>query len=143
MEEMKKNKSMEFAFTNKRLYMNLVLGILWLGIGISYFFEDDTKLKHKPYIVSILGITYLLLFLYEFKQKYFEITKDKIKIKSIPSKEIDLNEVTEVKYYADDYTFKTPSKSLKIVKSQINKKQLPEFENFFNDLQNNLKKNVV
>ena len=143
MEKIKKNKSLEFAFTNKRLYMNLVLGILWLGIGISYFFEDDTKLKYKPYIVTILGITYLLLFLYEFKQKYFEITKDKIKIKSIPSKEIDLNEVTEVKYYADDYTFKTPSKSLKILKSQINKKQLPEFENFFNDLQNNLKKNVV
>ena len=143
MEKIKKNKSLEFAFTNKRLYMNLVLVILWLGIGISYFFEDDTKLKYKPYIVTILGITYLLLFLYEFKQKYFEITKDKIKIKSIPSKEINLNEVTEVKYYADDYTFKTPSKSLKILKSQINKKQLPEFENFFNDLQNNLKKNVV
>jgi hypothetical protein len=140
---MEKNKILEFAFTNKRLYTNLILGILWLGVGISYFIEQDEKLKYKPYLVSILGIAYILLFAYEFKQKYFEITADKIKIKSIPSKEINLNELTELKYYADDYTFKTPNKSLKIVKSQINKKQLPEFENFFNNLKNNLKKNVV
>ncbi|WHF52123.1 hypothetical protein QGN23_02330 [Chryseobacterium gotjawalense] len=140
---MEKNRTFEFAFSNKRLFTNLVLGILWLGIGISYFFEQDDKLRYKPYVVSVLGILYISLFLFEFKQKYFEITKDKIKIKSIPSKEINLNEVTEVKYYADDYTFKTPIKSLKIVKSQINKKQLPEFENFFNNLNSELKKNAV
>ncbi|MDY3520897.1 hypothetical protein PG614_10465 [Riemerella anatipestifer] len=140
---MEKNKILEFAFTNKRLYMNLILGILWLGIGISYFIEQDDKIKYKPYVVLILGIAYILLSLYEFKQKYFIITVDKIKINSIPSKEINLNELTELKYYGDDYTFKTPKKSLKIVKSQINKKQISEFENFFNNLQNKLKENVV
>lgn len=123
--------------------MNLILGILWLGIGISYFYEQNDQLKYKPYFVLTLGILYILLFVYDFKQKYFEIMKDKIKIKTIPSKEINLKELTEVKYYADDYIFKTPNKTLKIVKSQINKKQLPEFENFFANLQNELKKNVV
>lgn len=140
---MEKNKILEFAFSNRRLYMNLILGILWLGIGISYFFEQDEKLKYKPYFVTILGILYIVLFLYDYTQKYFEITKDKIKINSIPSKEINLNEVIEVKYYADDYTFKTSNRSLKIVKSQINKKQLPEFENFFTELQSKIKKNVI
>ena len=140
---MENNKILKFAFANKRLYMNLILGILWLGIGISYFIEQDDKLKYKPYVVTILGIAYLLYFIYDFKQKYFEITKEEIRIKTIPSKEINLNELIEVKYNADCFTFKTPNKSIKIVKSQINKKQLPEFENFFTNLQDKINKNVV
>ena len=122
---MENNKILKFAFANKRLYMNLILGILWLGIGISYFIEQDDKLKYKPYVVTILGIAYLLYFIYDFKQKYFEITKDKIRIKTIPSKEINLNELIEVKYNADCFTFKTRNKSIKILNSYINKKQLP------------------
>lgn len=125
---------MKFSYSKKRLYLNLGLGILWLGIGISYIFEQDDNLKFKPYIISILGIIYILFFIFEFRQKYFEITEDKIKIKSILGKEINLNELTEANYYADDFTFKSLNKSLKIKKSQIDKHQLPEFENFFNNI---------
>ena len=133
---------MQFSYSNKRLYINLILGILWIGIGLSYFFENE-KIRWNAYATLILGIVYITMFLYEYTQKYFEITKEKIIIKSIPNKEISLNEITEVKYYADDFTFRSPKKTLKIVKSQINKKQLTEFENFFNNLNTELKKNVV
>lgn len=132
----------KFSYSNKRLYVNLSLGILWMIIGLSYFFTNE-EIKWNVYATLILAIFYITMFLYEYIQKYFEVTKDKIIINSIPNKEININEITEVKYYANDYTFKTPNKYLKIVKSQINKKQLPEFENFFNNLQNKLKENVV
>ena len=133
---------MKFSYSNKRLYINLVLGILWTIIGTSYFFDKE-NMRWNHYLFIVLGMLYLTMFGYEYSKKYFEISNDKIKLFTIPNKEINLSEIKEVKYYADDYTFKTPKKSLKIVKSQINKKQLPEFENFFNNLQNNLKKNVV
>ncbi|ROI10334.1 hypothetical protein EGI11_00015 [Chryseobacterium sp. H3056] len=133
---------MQFSYSNKRLYINLILGILWIGIGLSYFFENE-KIRWNAYATLILGIVYITMFLYEYTQKYFEITKEKIIIKSIPNKEISLNQITEVKYYADDFTFRSPKKTLKIVKSQINKKQLTAFENFFNNLNTELKKNVV
>ncbi|WP_313032262.1 hypothetical protein [Soonwooa sp.] len=133
---------MKFSYSNKRLYINLVLGILWTIIGTSYFFDKE-NMRWNHYLFIVLGMLYLTMFGYEYSKKYFEISNDKIKLFTIPNKEINLSEIKEVKYYADDYTFKTPKKSLKIVKSQINKKQLPEFENFFNDLQNKLKKNVV
>ena len=133
---------MKFSYSNKRLYINLVLGILWTIIGTSYFFDKE-NIRWNHYLFIVLGMLYLTMFGYEYSKKYFEISNDKIKLFTIPNKEINLSEIKEVKYYADDYTFKTPKKSLKIVKSQINKKQLPEFENFFNDLQNKLKKNVV
>lgn len=130
---------MKFSYSNKRLFLNLILGIIWLGIGISYFFEKNAEIKYKPYFLIILGLLYILLFSYDFYKKYFEISKESIKINSIPTKEINLNELIEVKYYADDFIFRTPNKSIKIVKSQINQKQLPEFENFFNNLQKELK----
>ena len=133
---------MKFSYSNKRLYINLVLGILWTIIGTSYFFDKE-NIRWNHYLFIVLGMLYLTMFGYEYSKKYFEISNDKIKLFTIPNKEINLSEIKEVKYYADDYTFKTPKKSLKIVKSQINKKQLPEFENFFNNLKNNLKKNVV
>ena len=133
---------MKFSYSNKRLYINLVLGILWTIIGTSYFFDKE-NMRWNHYLFIVLGMLYLTMFGYEYSKKYFEISNDKIKLFTIPNKEINLSEIKEVKYYADNYTFKTPKKSLKIVKSQINKKQLPEFENFFNDLQNKLKKNVV
>ncbi|WP_154662291.1 hypothetical protein ACF3NR_09700 [Vaginella massiliensis] len=91
-------------------------------------------------LFSILGIAYLLIFAYEYQQKYFEFTDDKIKLYTIPKKEIKINEITEAKYFAEDYVFKTPNQSLTIVKSQLNKKQLPEFESFFNGLKDTLKK---
>ena len=137
------NQTMEFTFSNKRLYQNLVFGILWLGIGISYFFEQDAKWKYKPYFILAVGVLYIILFVFEFKSKYFKITSDRIIINSIPSKQIDLRELTEVKYFSNDYTFKTANKNLKIVKSQINQKQLPKFEYFFDNLKSSLKKNVV
>lgn len=133
---------MKFSYSDKRLYINLVLGILWTIIGASYLFDEE-NLRWNHYLFIVLGMLYLTMFGYEYSKKYFEISNEKIKLFTIPNKEINLSEIKEVKYYADDYTFKTPKKSLKIVKSQINKKQLPEFENFFNKLQNELKKNVV
>ncbi|OWK73477.1 hypothetical protein CBW16_08155 [Flavobacteriaceae bacterium JJC] len=135
-------KFMKFSYANKRLYLNLVLGILWTIIGSSYFFEKE-NMKWNHYLFIVLGLLYLMMFAYEYLNKYFEITNEKIKLFSIPQKEIKISDIEEVKYYADEYTFKTENKSLKIVKSQVNKTQLSELENFFTNLQTELKKNAV
>lgn len=133
---------MKYSYTNKRLYLNFILGLLWTIIGTSYFFDKE-NMKWNHYLFIVFGVLYLVMFAYEYSNKYFEIQNGKIRLFSIPKKEITINEIKEVKYYADDYTFKTENKKLKIVKSQINKKQLPEFENFFKNLQTEIKKNVV
>ena len=133
---------MKYSYTNKRRYVNLVLGILWTFIGSSYFFDTE-KMRWNHYLFIVLGILYLTMFTYEYSNKYFEIQNGKIKLYSIPKIEIKINEIKEAKYYADDYTFITENKKLKIVKSQINKEQLPEFENFFKNLQIEINKNVV
>ena len=133
---------MKISYSKKRLYANLILGILWTILGVSYFIANE-KIKWYAYATLILGVVYIAMFLFDYSQKYIEITKEKIKVNSIPNKEIELKEITEVKYYADEYTFKTPNKSLKINKSLMNKNQFNEFDNFFHNLSNELKKNLL
>jgi len=133
---------MKFSYSNSRLFLNLVMGILWTFIGTSYFF-DEANMRWNHYLFIIIGLLYLAMFTYEYSSKYFEINDRKIKLFSFPTEEIMVSEINEVKYYAGDYTFKTADKTIKIVKSQINKKQLFEFEDFYNNLSKELKKNVV
>lgn len=128
---------MKIAYTNKRLLINLFLGLMWFGIGISYFLDNERG-KWYPYFVIALGTVYISLFLFEYFKEYVEITNDTIKINSLPTKEIQIREINAVTYFADDYIFKTPDKILKIRRSQISKNQLPEFELFFNKLKNPL-----
>lgn len=57
------NQTMEFTFSNKRLYQNLVFGILWLGIGISYFLSKMPN-GNTNLILSSLWEFYILFYLY-------------------------------------------------------------------------------
>ena len=133
---------MKFSYSHARQYLNLVLGILWTFIGTSYFF-DEANMRWNHYLSIVIGLLYLVMFTYEYFNKYFEINNGKIKLFSIPSEEILVSEIYDVKYYAGDYIFKTADKTIKIVKSQINKKQLSEFEDFYNNISKELEKNVV
>jgi len=133
---------MKFSYSKRRLYTNLIYGIIWIGIGTGNVFSDE-KIAWKIYGFLLLGLVYLALFLFEYTQKYFVLTSDKIIINALPKKEINLSELAELKYYAGDYTFKSKDKSLKIVKSQIDKKQLSQFEIVFSNMQQELNKNLV
>ena len=83
---------MKFSYSNKRLYINLVLGILWTIIGTSYFFDKE-NMRWNHYLFIVLGMLYLTMFGYEYSKKYFEISNDKIKLFTIPNKEINLSEI--------------------------------------------------
>ena len=135
---------MKIGYSKKRLFSNLLMGTLWLGVGISYFFEQGIATKKiRPYFLILLGLIYLSIFIFDYTKKYFEISDGKIKINTFPKKEINIEDIRDVKYYADDYTFKTSDKQIKIQKSQINSKDLPEFESFFNTLKSQLEQKIV
>lgn len=128
---------MKIAFKNKRLIINLVLGIVWIIVGASYFLEgENTRLT--PYFIIILGIAYLCMSAYEYYNQYLTITGGEIQINIFPKKQMIISEITEAGYYADDYTFRTPEKTLKVRKSQISARDFPKFEAFFNDLKRKL-----
>lgn len=129
------------AYSNRRLYMNLFMGIAWGSFSIIKF-NSTEKIDWTAYGLLILGICYIAMFIYEYTQKYLLIDKDKIRENSLPSKEILMDEIKEVNYFAGDFVFKGGRKSIRITKSQINQKQLPEFEDFFNKLSERLKETI-
>lgn len=127
---------MKIAFKDKRLIINLILGIVWIIVGVSYFLEGENT-RFAPYFTIVLG-AYLCMSAYEYYNQYLTITGEKIQINTFPKKQMTISEITKAGYYADDYTFKTPEKTLKVRKSQICTRDLPKFEAFFNDLKLNL-----
>ncbi|MBB4806996.1 hypothetical protein HNP38_002292 [Chryseobacterium defluvii] len=124
---------MKIAYTNKRLFTNLIIGIVWIGLGIFYLFEDKNS-DRIPYLTIAVGTLFLLIFIYEYFGRYIKITEAKITVNDIPKKHILISELTWVDRQADDYIFRSSDKILKISRSLINKKDLPRFESFFNEL---------
>jgi len=138
-----KNSNLKFSYSNQRLYTKLIISILALGLGLSYYLGINEKLVYKPFAFTLVGFIYLIVFIYELNQKYFEITNDRIKIKSIQGKEIRLDEITEIIYHEGKHIFKDSDKSLEIIRSNINKNQISEFEEFCNNLKAKTPFNVV
>lgn len=133
---------MKYTFTNQKLIINLILACVWTVVGLSRV-TDKEETGYFKYLALILGIFYSAYFLYEFIRKYFEVTADKMTIFSLPEKEINLKDLVSVNYYADEYTFKTTDKTLKIVKSQIKESQRDEFDQFFNSLKEQVEQQKV
>lgn len=125
---------MKFSYSKKRLQTNLFFGIFWILLSIINFYIAEIY-RFTLYLTPMLGILYLITYLHEYMKKYFEITDEKIIVNTfLKKKEIEINKIVEAKYFADDYTFKSNNRSLKIIESQIKKEQRPAFEKFFQEL---------
>ncbi|NIF04235.1 hypothetical protein F3J23_02175 [Chryseobacterium sp. Tr-659] len=129
---------MKIAYKNKRILLNLIIGIVWIILGSSYFFETGTSLW-RPYVIITLGVFYLSLAAYEYFYKYITITDQQISINVFPKKKMNIDDIISVNYYAGDYTFTSSDKTIKVLKSQINPKDLPRFEVFLKELTSKLK----
>ncbi|MEC5393901.1 hypothetical protein [Bergeyella sp. RCAD1439] len=131
----------KFSYASNRLYFNLLMGVLWVVIGAEPFFEQQ-QLRWRHYLTIFLGGLYLAVTLYEYRMKYFEIARDRIKVFGLFPKEMSFDEITKAQYFAGDYVFKTAHKKMKIVKSQIKASQRSEFEVFFKALEERLRSKI-
>jgi len=126
---------MKIRFKKKRLYANLVLGILWTAIGIFNVLEDD-NLHFMDFAYSVIGILYLLHFIYDFNDQYLTIENGTIRKNALYGyrKKIDLSEICLIKNSGGDYIIKTEHQKLKINPELIEKKSLDALTNFLGKL---------
>lgn len=125
----------------KHQYISFILGVFWLIIAWMDY-EAKDKIDWSFYGKIIIGVLYILITIYEYHYKYIEISNDLIFRNSIPKLEIVVSDLIEVKYFAGDYIFKSKNKRIEIVKNQINKTQLKEFEKKFNVLKTSVEENL-
>jgi hypothetical protein len=126
---------MKIKFKKKRLLANLILGIVWIGLGILLVLEHD-KLRWSDYGYLLIGILYVGLYLYDLTNQYLTIENGTIRKNGLYGfgKKIKLNEIKRINKFAGDYTLKTEQKELKINTALIDKDSLVELNKILAEL---------
>lgn len=118
---------MKFPYKKSKNRFNLILGLLWLVLFIGDVFFDQ-KLVWYSVFKGILAISYIFLFFYETKKRYFEITPDAIKLYQLPTKEIKIKDITDIKKVFDEYQIISPQRTIKISTQSLDKDYKDLFE---------------
>lgn len=122
---------MKIRFKKKKLYPNLIIGIVWIGLGISSLLRS-----HLGWSFTVIGILYIGHFLFDLTNQYLTIENGIIRKNGLHGfgKEINLNEIASIKKFAGDYILKTESKELKINTDLIEEKSLAELDRILGNL---------
>ena len=126
---------MKIRFKKKRLYINLILGLVWIGLGVFSLFEDE-NLRWTDYGSLLVGILYLGHYLYDLNNQYLTIKNGSIRKNVLYGfgKKINVNEINRIEKYAGDYILRTVEKELKINTELIEEKSLVEFNEILKKL---------
>lgn len=126
---------MKFSYS-KKIYANLVIGIMCIGWGMySYFFSESSR----DYFPIFFGSLFIGVFINKYVYKYVEITDQEIKVNSFPAKILAIDQINFIGNFGDDYILRSTNKSIRISKSRMNQSDLPRFETFISKLEINLK----
>ena len=126
---------MKIRFKKKRLYINLILGLVWTGLGVFSLLEDES-LRWTDYVNLVLGILYLAHYVYDLYNQYLTIENGSIRKNILYGvrKKINLNEIYRIEKYAGDYILRTLTKELKINIAFIEEKSLVELNGILKKL---------
>ena len=126
---------MKIRFKKKRLYINLILGLVWTGLGVFSLLEDES-LRWTDYGYLVAGILYLGHYLYDLNNQYLTIENGSIRKNVFYGfgKKINVNEINRIEKYAGDYIIRTLERELKINTGLIEEKSLEEFNEILKKL---------
>ncbi|MDG1572008.1 hypothetical protein OZ410_06750 [Robiginitalea sp. M366] len=100
-------------YRKRHLWVNLTAGVLWLTWGILQVVFGD-PVNWIDYGWFVISAAYLLTFAYYWKYGYLTLSPTTLKINGPFGKTIALNEVTQVRKFAGDYTLHASARKLKI-----------------------------
>ncbi len=118
---------MKIRFKKKRLRVNLILGIVWIGLGTLSIVTDD-EIRWTDYGYLVIGMLYIGHYLYDLTNQYLTIENGTIRKNGLYGlgKKLNLDEINWIKKFGEDYTLKTKKKDLKINTELIDKDSLNE-----------------
>jgi len=127
----------KFPYKKSKNRFNLIIGILWLVLFIADLIFDQ-KLVWYSVFKGILAISYITMYLYGRKNRHFEITEEHIKLFHIPTKEIKIKDITDIKKVFDEYQIISPKTTIKISTQGLDKDYKNLFEEKITEIQNTL-----
>ena len=118
---------MKIKFKKKRLVINLLLGIVWLILGlVSVFTEEDLRWSNYLYLVT--GALYTAHFLYDYYYQYLRIEDNTITVNKLYSwkNKIEIDKIISIKKFAGDYILTSEANKLTINNALIDTESLNE-----------------
>ena len=117
---------MIIRFTRKRTVFFLILGLLWLAIGMGSFLAFHFEGVERVFYVFFIAFAFLntLFYLTQYFNQYLTL-KNNFIIQNFPfGKKINLSEIKEIKRFAGDYQLKKDQTTLTINTTIIAKDSL-------------------
>ena len=124
---------MKIRYTKKKLRVGLILGLVWLILGLIQVISSDFTEK-TDYFFILMALAYLGMYLYEYFSQYLTIDNRMIKVNSLFGKKINLSEIKEFKKFAGDYILKSDKTELTINTQIIDPNSLIELDAELNKL---------
>jgi hypothetical protein len=126
---------LKIKFRKKRLRTNLIIGSVWVGLGLlSVVFADG--LRWTDYGYFFVGLLYLGHYLYDRINHYLTIENGTLRKNALYGfgKRVSLAEIYWIKKFAGDYILKTPQREVTIDTRLIDEDSLMELDRVLAEL---------
>ena len=120
----------KIKFKKKKLYLNLLLGSIWVVLGTLGFILDE-ELNVFEYIYIACGALYLFHFFYDFKYQYLKIEYNTIQKNFLyggSNKKIKFEDIVEVEKTYLNYVLKTENEKIQVNADLIEEESYKEFK---------------
>ncbi|MFN3138422.1 MAG: hypothetical protein ACE37L_12100 [Allomuricauda sp.] len=123
-------KALKIRFKKKRLYANLIIGVIWLVFAVIILFTEFTEEENHwmIYVYPIIGFLYLGQYWYDSTFQYLIIDDNTIQRNIFygTNRKIALKDITWIKKIAGDYILKSDKKDMHIDLRLIDESSLDE-----------------
>ena len=116
---------LKIKLTKKRLYPNLFMSMLWIVLGsLDFFLGFNTGFDNTAYLM--LGLGYLAVFYYDYKNQYLIIKNGWIRKNLLYSfkNKIRIEDIEDIRRINGDYILISKTAHLKIDPDVIERKSL-------------------
>lgn len=143
---------MKINYSKRRLYSNLISGLLLLTVGVLSLFSSKDFIFWSGFVYFILGIHHISQFFYDSKHQYLILENESIQqVRLFGAKtKIDFNEIQTIDKVDGNYILKSDTKKIKIdidlidnaallkLMEVLKKADLPPEKNYFSKFKTQL-----
>lgn len=117
---------MHIKYSKKRLNYNLIFGLIWLLIFVAYLFLKTNSFLKYGYL--FIGILFLSTYFFEKTKQYLTIENGVITKNQLFPKRIELDKITDIRYFAGEYKLISDTSEMRIITSIIEKQSLEDLK---------------
>ena len=122
----------QIKYSKKQLRYSLIFGILWILIFVAYLIFRSESYFGYGYLA--IGIFFLGTYFYKKTVHYATIKNDILIKNNIIPKRIQLDQITDVQYFAGKYTLISNNSEISINTMEIDKKSIEDLKKVINQI---------